>query len=243
MNKIREAWEARSKKYGIRLEGVLPKSFPKVSNKYLDVWMWRQVKKQILSRRKQKILDLGCGYGRLAKKILTTFPQADVFGVDISKTYVDLFNKNLSPNGRAKVADIKYLPFKDSTFDICYMVTTLMYLVSKSEQQQAISEIFRVLKPGGRFVFIERNKVIYFLMTLGGLLGREINSTSFSRREIEKLVGGGNILKTSGIPFWTLTLPYSFLTKKLFWKVEFLDRVFNWLLTLSMYIAYIGEKR
>ena len=34
------AWEMRSRIYGTKIEGVLPKSFPRVVNSYLDKWMY-----------------------------------------------------------------------------------------------------------------------------------------------------------------------------------------------------------
>lgn len=253
-------WVKRSKKYRDKIEGVLPKSFPLALNNYLDKWMYSQIKSTISPQGILKILDLGCGYGRLSSKILADFPNVQVYGVDISQTYVNLFNKHLLPRGRAQVGDITKLDFPNYSFDIVFMVTALMYLTDKKSQARAMKEIFSVLKPEGKFVFIERNLYGYKLVTLGGLIdiirgekNREITAVSFTPDDFEKFVTKNNasLDKMSGIPILTVFLPLGFLFSyfKLpgevyFYKViKFLDSNFSWLLTPSLYISYIGSGR
>lgn len=257
---IKTDWEKRSQKYGGALEGVLPKSFPKPANEYLNKWMYEQIKPQLTNEKPQVLLDLGCGYGRLAEKVLKDFPKAKVNGIDLSSNYVSIFNKKLNPRGVAKSGSITKLPYASLSIDVVYMVTTFMYLTNEDDRKKAIREIFRVLRPGGRFVFIERNKIGYFLITLGGLIekirgkkNKEIESVSFSRKEITDLIdeSGGVVEQLAGIPFWTLSLPKLFLLAKvnnslvkLFMRVIApIDKLFSWFLTPSMYISYIGIKK
>lgn len=253
-------WEERSKKYKDKIEGVLPKSFPPALNGYLDEWMHAQVKSVINSGVQLNILDLGCGYGRLSSKILSEYPQAHLTGIDLSQHYVDLYNKHLSPKGHAQKGDITKLNFPKQTFDVVFMVTTLMYLTDKKSQAKAMKEIFRVLKPDGKFVFIERNLYGYKLVTLGGLVdairgetNKEIAAVSFKPDDFEKFVTKNNasLDKMSGIPILTVFLPLGFLISyfKLpgevyFYKIiKFLDLNLSWLLTPSLYISYIGSGR
>lgn len=261
MNSTNLAWEKRSKNYGTKIEGVLPKFLPPLVNGYLDKWMYDRVRNYIFKKDNEiKVLDLGCGYGRLSEKILREFPKSKTFGIDVAQSYVDLYNKNLGPRGKANVGDIRKLPFKDNYFETVFMVTTLMYLVKKSDQTKAMKEIFRVLKPGGSFVFIERNTVGQSIVTVGGLVGKirgqsnkEIHSVSFTKDKITKLIkdAGGNIDKTYGLPGWTLLLPFSmasnlvnkFLCRQFLKLVNLIDRLFSWLLTPSLYISYSGVKR
>lgn len=188
----------------------------------------------------------------MSKKILRDFSKVKIYGIDVAKGYVDLYNKDLSPRGKAMKADIRKVPFRDTTFDVVFMVTTLMYLIKKTDHKKAMKEIFRVLKPSGKFVFIERNPVGYGLVTLGGLIEtlrgkkyKEIKSVSFSKKYMLNLIekSGGKVIHASGIPFWTLALPISFVIKKPIPKLRFLDEKLSFLLTPSMYISYIGEKR
>lgn len=256
-NAIRLAWQKRSKLYGKKPEGVLPKSLPALVNDYLDNWMYRQIKNVV--PRNAKVLDLGCGYGRLSKKVLHDFPSSQTFGVDIAKNYVDLYNRDLNPRGKAQVGDIRNLHFKDNFFDVVFMVTTLMYVVNKNDQKKTLGEIFRVLKPEGRFIIIEPNSIGKSIVGMGGLVKKirgekrqEINAVSFLKRNLETLVvnSGGVIDDERGLPAWTLFLPISMILSffsgilcKTFLKfVGMLDCGFSWLLTPSLYISYSGVK-
>lgn len=253
-------WEQRSKVYGTRPEGVLPKSFPGPVNNYLHNWMFGRIKETIPKNKKVRILDLGCAYGRLSSEILKEFPKAHTFGVDVSHHYISLYNESLNPRGKATVGDIRNLPFGDDSFDIVFMVTTLMYVIKKEDQERVMKEIFRILKPKGKFVVIERNPIGYALITLGGLVGKlrgkkfqEITSVSFRKTYMSFLIreGGGSIDHYRGLPAWTLFLPFSVLLskvntgllKKILNVIRPLDVRVSWLLTLSLYISYSGVKR
>lgn len=259
-NKIWEAWEERSRKYGTKPEGVLPKSLPAPVNDYLNNWMFEQIRWSMKTFKKAVVLDLGCGYGRLSKQILDEFKNLSIVGIDVSQTYVDLYNKNLSPRGRAIRGDIRNLPFKDSFFNVVFMVTTLMYIIKKPDQEKVCDEIFRVLKPGGRFVIIERNPIGQNIITFGGLISKirgrkhkEIPAASFRKDYLTGLIkkSGGFVIQTRGIPAWTLLLPLSIiiftmsqnLARKFLGLVESLDNLLSWFLTPSLYISYTGTKK
>lgn len=259
VKRVENLWENRYRFYGSRIEGVLQKSFPAIINKYLHEWMVNEIKKIMTLHRRIKVLDLGCGYGRLSGVILAEFPNSSTAGIDISKTSVELYNKSLSPRGRAYKGTITKLPLESASFDIVFIVTTLMYLVDKKDQEAAVSELFRVLRPGGKFVVIERTSIGQKLVTLGGLVDfihgnkkKEITATSFDPHYLVMLLekNGGKVTKKRGIPFWTTTLPFSFLlsffipkfAKNFLELVNYIDCRLGWLLTPSLYISYSGTK-
>lgn len=267
-NYINIFWEKRSKIYGTKITGVLPKSFPLPVNDYLHHWMFEQIERLIPKKKNLTILDLGCGYGRLSQEVLQKFPDVKTVGIDISPTYVELYNKNLLPRGRAVLGDVRKLPFPDQEFDLVFMVTTLMYVTAKFDQKIVLKEIFRVLKAEGKFVFIERNPIGARIVTGGGLVTKlrgkkhqEIPSTSFSYNYLSGLIkaSGGKINKFSGIPVFTLLLPILIITslinnflsqrvklglsQKLISLVWLLDQKLNTLLTPSLYISYSGIKK
>lgn len=255
---IYKFWEERSIKYNDQIEGVLPKSFPRDVNLYLDSWMYEKIKSEIKTLKQKKILDLGCGYGRISEKILKEFPKSELRGVDISGHYVSVYNKKLHPRGKAEIGDIRKLSFKDSSFDLVFMVTTLMYISEAKDQEKVINEIFRVLKKDGKFVIIERNLIAHNLVTLFGLIekirgktNKEIPAVSINSRELTRIIekNGGKVEKTMGLPFWTLFLPiliiFSFnknLLLKILEIVKILDKNLGWILTPSLYIGYIGSR-
>lgn len=260
---LKKSWEERSRKFGSKVEGVATKSLPLSVNNKLDEWMFGQieelVKGDLKKKTKLKILDLGCGYGRLSKPLLLKYPKIKTFGIDISKNYVNLYNKSLSPRGRAFEGDITKLKFKDDYFDGVFMVTTLMYLTDPLEQLKAIKEIFRVLKPGGKLVIIERNPIGYLFFTLGGLVSllrgnknREISAVSINKQELETKItkSGGKVTRFSSLPFLSLLMPILIISSKmnldLFgWLIKvanYYDKKFSKFTLLSLYISYQGDK-
>lgn len=224
-NKIRQLWEERSNKYKDNVKGVLPKSFPNWLNKILDNWMFSKVKMAV--KKGDFVLDLGCGYGRVSSEILSNIKDTKIIGIDISQNYVDIFNSNLSPRGRAYRGSIEKLTFKDKSFDSVVMITTMMYVVDEKMRQNTMKQIFRILKTNSKFIFIERNPYGHSLMTLGGLItkirgnkNKEIKSVSFEGQYFKNLINksGGKVVSMSGFPFGIFLMP-------------------------SLYIAYYGTKK
>lgn len=259
MKKINEFWEKRSQKYGNRIEGVLLKSVPLSVNRFLNDWMYKEID-VILKNSNLKILDVGCGYGRLTKQIVDKYPKITVFGIDISRNYIDIFNKSLGPKNKAFQSDIKKLPFEDNSFDVIFIVTTLMYMGDKFSQQQAVSEVFRVLKKGGSFVIIERCPLGYSIFTLGGLINKirrkkhsEIPAVSFTPSYLTELINKSNgiVKKKHGLPIFTLSFQIIFslslinerLGKLLLDIINVLDIKLENFYFPSLYISYTGKKK
>jgi len=103
------------------------------------------------------VLDLGCGAG-LDLYFYAKAVEADgkVYGLDISK---DMVNKAKSNMGAVGIKNIEIkcghsdnLPFQDNFFDV--VASNGIYNLSP-DKEKVISEVFRVLKPGGRTVFCE----------------------------------------------------------------------------------------
>jgi ubiquinone/menaquinone biosynthesis C-methylase UbiE len=103
------------------------------------------------------LIDVGCGPGYLTADILKSFPQLSVIGMDIAEEMLERAADNLNSqvsNNRAsfRKGDIHELPFKDSSMD--FVVSTLS-LHHWAEPVKAINEIYRVLKPGCRFLLFD----------------------------------------------------------------------------------------
>lgn len=256
MDKRVKYWNDRSEHYGDKIEGVIFKSFPFILNKYLHEWMVGYILAEI-EKKKEKldILDVGCGYGRVASELIKHNKKNRVYGVDISKTYVSLFNKSLKPFGNARVGDVKKLAFRNRQFDVALSVTTLMYMLNKKERNLAMSEIVRVTKSKGKIVLIEPNPAGQFLVTLGGLLSKKHGNSpkltiDYTVAEIEKLVGRNKwrIEKKFGMPVFTIcVLPllasymiHPNITKFLLKFIKKLDQKLSWILVPSLYVVYVG---
>lgn len=99
------------------------------------------------------VLDLGCGKGRHV--IAMAELGIDVHGVDLSDVAVDFAGSWLAARGltgRVRQGSIDAIRYSDSTFDcvICHGVLDHMLA---DVRDRGISEVERVLKPGGLFFF------------------------------------------------------------------------------------------
>lgn len=107
-------------------------------------------------KNKDRILDIGCGTGLLSLKFLK---KSDCFitGVDYSNEMIAIFKdkiKRLKLHDRVSLdlMDAGALRFKDNTFNMIVSSVTLHHLKNKLP---ALKKIFKILKPGGRFIIGE----------------------------------------------------------------------------------------
>ena len=98
-------------------------------------------------RPDEKILDYGCGYGRTCAE-LTEQGYLAMTGVDISR---EMIKRGLSihPGLCLKHMDTETLPFPDHAFSACTLLAVLTCIPPDLGQARVLSEIFRVLRPGG----------------------------------------------------------------------------------------------
>jgi len=92
----------------------------------------------------QRTLDLACGEGRLSRLLSTRGHQ--VVGIDAAAAMVRLAATH-EPAGPAINADAAALPFRDAAFEL---VVAYMCLHDIDAMPDAIAEVARVLRPGGR---------------------------------------------------------------------------------------------
>ena len=118
---------------------------------------WRRKVLQIVSQCKPKIiLDIATGTGDLA--ILMTETAAEkIIGLDISAGMLQvgerkIVEKNLTNRIEMVLADSENLPFENHYFDA---ITVAFGVRNFENLEKGLSEILRVLKPGGVFVILE----------------------------------------------------------------------------------------
>lgn len=102
----------------------------------------------------ERVLELGCGAGYAMKLILDQTPAEQVVGVDISPTVIRsaaIRNKNALNTKKAQLiqASVNRLPLEDESFHRVFSIHTIYFWDDLSE---TLSEIYRVLKPGGSFI-------------------------------------------------------------------------------------------
>jgi SAM-dependent methyltransferase len=116
-------------------------------------------------RGDETVLDVGCGRGLWligAARRLTTGRAIgiDLWRLDLSGNGPDGLMENarleqVAERVSVTEADARRLPFADGSFDVIVSGLTLHNIRARPERQQALREIARVLKPGGRALLLD----------------------------------------------------------------------------------------
>lgn len=121
-------------------------------NKSIELSL-RDIFYNIPSHSEWKILEIGCGIGRLIKPLREIYNQVD--GVDISEKMVEYSKEYLSdgkPNGNIYLNDGMTLEMlSDNTYDFVYSMITFQHIRSYTIVKKYLDETLRILKPGGHF--------------------------------------------------------------------------------------------
>jgi len=102
------------------------------------------------------LLDLGCGPGDETRRLAADLrPGGRAVGLDLSRAMIDEARRRLAGTDlpvEFDTGDAQALPFADATFDAC---RTERMLIHVPDPRQALAEIVRVTRPGGRVGVID----------------------------------------------------------------------------------------
>lgn len=101
----------------------------------------------------ERALELGCGTGFFLLNLMQAGLARTGSVTDLSPGMVQVALRNAERLGLdvdGRVADAERIPFDDDTFDVVVGHAVLHHI---PDVEQALREVLRVLKPGGRFVF------------------------------------------------------------------------------------------
>jgi Methylase involved in ubiquinone/menaquinone biosynthesis len=123
-----------------------------------------------------RVLDIGCGIGRMALPLTTYLDQGSYAGFDVGREMVRWCDRNITPRwpnfefGWAPVYNAKYNPFgtisgaefrfpyDDESFDFAFATSLFTHLL-RAEASHYLAETARILRPGGACL------LTFFLLT------------------------------------------------------------------------------
>lgn len=157
---------------------------------------WRYRKISEIIREKEIILEIGCGSQASFLKFLSKNKDKKLFGID-PKLREDIDKLNNLTLIRDRVIDRINLP--DNFVDCAIMLAVLEHLDKPGE---VVSEIYRILKPGGLFCLTvptpSAKKILEFLAFMRLVDPEHIaeHKNYFNRESLEKIVREAGFIKT-----------------------------------------------
>jgi ubiquinone/menaquinone biosynthesis C-methylase UbiE len=123
------------------------------------------------------VLDLGCGTGRLLRRVSRLWPGARLFGVDLSPVMIGQASR-LAPDAGFFVSPAEEVPVPDASIDL---VLTSVSFHHWRDQAKGLSEVMRVLRPGGVFCIADQ--------TMPKWIARHMGSNTNTRKELRARIG------------------------------------------------------
>ncbi|MBR0047260.1 MAG: class I SAM-dependent methyltransferase [Bacteroidaceae bacterium] len=174
-------------------------------------------------------LEMACGTGRLTNYA--------THGLDASDEMMSLARQR-HPNVEFRQASAADTGFADNTFDVVYTFHLLMHL-DETTIQQIFDEAWRILKPGGRFIFDipskrRRNLLHHKQTTWHG-------ATSLDRQDVERMAHGNFDLRSC---HGVMMLPVHKLPRVLRKPLQKTDYLManGWLRKYSSYLIFELQK-
>jgi alkylated DNA repair protein alkB family protein 8 len=123
-------------------------TYEKISQEFSETraYVWKCVKDFIpLINPNNHILEIGCGNGKNMEYILKNI-DCKMIGIDTCQNFVDICKgKNLEVYNN----NILNLNFDSNSFDCVLCIAMFHHLLTKEDQENAMKEILRIMKPGG----------------------------------------------------------------------------------------------
>jgi ubiquinone/menaquinone biosynthesis C-methylase UbiE len=199
--------------------------------------------RELRKRPKAKVLEIGCGKGKMILELLEKFPKLELHGVNLGPDHGlpsrAAFKKqaaiwNISIPKKATLpyihfADAIQLPFKDNCFDVIASQVTFLHIKNKL---RAIAEVCRTLKPNGMaFIAVgayairlkSGHAMPAFYAKLRRMVGNDFNPR-FIIKDGNKYLGFGEIVRRMaqrGFKFLIVTREFTSKTQRAkgFWIV------------------------
>jgi 2-polyprenyl-3-methyl-5-hydroxy-6-metoxy-1,4-benzoquinol methylase len=165
-----------------------------------EIWNWEGPAGKLRWERRVKmlgehlkpgmtVLELGCGTGYFTRELARS--GADIVAIDVSPELLEIARANCSaPNVRYEIQNAYALSYPDAMFDSVVGSSVLHHL----EIEEALREIYRVLKLGSRIFFTEPNMLNPQIAIQKNVpwvkrkLGDSPNETAFFRWSLRRLL-------------------------------------------------------
>lgn len=205
---VRASWERRAKESGAQLSGVLFRGLSESANAAIHAWHTWIVKTIFapLIPKHGKVLDLGCGYGRISRVLTDGRSDLLMVGQDVALAYCRLYR---AEGYSCVCADAANLPYAQASFHAVLAVTCLMY-AERSSVPKVLHGLRDLIRPGGALLLLDPGvELQHMVAAVRGNRGRSpTGGSGFARGEYVRLVeeAGFRIVAKGGNPWLSALL-------------------------------------
>jgi ubiquinone/menaquinone biosynthesis C-methylase UbiE len=155
--------------------------------------VWERILDQLRLRGDEAVLDMGCGRGLVLIKVARRLATGRATGVDLWSTTDQSANardatlRNAAIEGVADrievhTGDMRAMPFADASFDLVVSSLAIHNIPSRAGRAQAVTEAWRVLRPGGRLAIADIKSTAAYARTLRELGAADVVRTGLGWR-------------------------------------------------------------
>lgn len=148
-----------------------------LSSLYGKRMLLRRMIASLALRGDEQVLDVGCGRGMLLLETARHLPHGLATGLDLWSTRdqsgnaADATARNAELAGlrervQVDTGDMRRMPYPDASFDVVVSSLAIHNLPTQTDREQAVREIARVLKPGGRVALLDFRHTADYVHTL-----------------------------------------------------------------------------
>lgn len=116
------------------------------------------------------VLEVGCGTGQVAGELVAAQPALHYVGVDFSPGMLEVARRRLGDAADLRVGRAETLPLDDASVDAAFGIDVLHHV---DDPAAALRDLRRVVRPGGRVVFLEGNPRFPLTAVLGLVVREE----------------------------------------------------------------------
>lgn len=231
-----EADFVKCKNCGMKYLTNIP-SFTDIENKYPDIYIptFFDIPDTNITKNNLKVLDIGCNFGLQLKPYY--LKGYEVYGIDLNQGAINDAQKNI-PKGNFKTSKIENSNFPNECFDIIRTSHVLEHIYNLNS---FISEVYRILKPGGKFIIHVPNGNSIEMRLFGKYSSQSwvpFHLNLFSIKDLTKKLREFNFnkitYKTNPMPWWWI-LSFKQLIAKNINKIDEKQTLLHQLIMLILY--------
>lgn len=147
--------------------------------------VWARILDDLGLRGDERVLDLGCGRGAVLTAVARRLSSGCAVGVDLwhardqsgnapAVTVHNAVVEGVADRVEVQTGDMRALPFADASFDVVVSSVAIHNIPSQAGRVKAVTEAWRVLRPGGRIAIADIRATKRYAATLATLGAQDV---------------------------------------------------------------------